>query len=279
MVRMFSKITSLCFAFALMTVSLVVVSAADATAPTGTAGSGGALTLNGEASVNEGDVVTYTLYLDEASDPVMGFEFRIFYDTEFLEYQKGSLRFEKFDVVIYNENVPGRIPMNCSQLNKLPDFSQKAQFVSADFKVLKGGASDITYFFTDLYGEDLEYLKNYKFTYDLTRGSEVIVSDKIPIVNTSQDVFDQYSGDFINHNDGMGDNYVDKSDSAHEELVEQNGTLVPYIREEYVVKDSGNDGKKSGDTPWFLIIGGIVFGAAVIGAVVFLVFKSKKEEN
>ena len=69
--------------------------------------------------------------------------------AEYLEYQKSSLKFEKFDVVIYNEEMEGKIPMNCSSLENKPSFAEKGQFVSASFKVKKAGNAGITYFSED----------------------------------------------------------------------------------------------------------------------------------
>jgi len=89
-----------------------------------------------------------TLYMSDAVESIVGFDLRLFYDYEKLEYQKSSLKFENFDVVIYNEEMQGKIPMNCSSLENKPSFEKKGQFVSASFKVKKAGEAKITYFFT-----------------------------------------------------------------------------------------------------------------------------------
>lgn len=273
-----TRITSLCFAITLLTLSAVTAFADEEQG----AGNSTELTINGDASANIGEVVTYTLYLADASDPVVGFELRLFYDSDVLEYQQGSLHFDKFDVVIYNEGIPGKIPMNCSQFNNPSDFSKKAQFVSASFKVLKPGATDITYYFTELYGENMSFLSTFTFSYDLLSGDKKLVDGKNPPVNQSADVVDRYSGDFPNYDDGMGDNYVSGNRSEqHEVLVEENGSLVPYVRS--LVREITTPAATADSAGWFqrnswiLFVGIGLAVAAVAVAVVFAVKKGKKE--
>ena len=105
------KLCSLCFAVSIIAISVSAVGAEQSNAAQNNTSAADQLTLNG-VNVDKGDLVTYTLYLSDVMDPVVGFELRLFYDETKLEYQKGSLHFDNFDVVIYNENIPGRIPMN-----------------------------------------------------------------------------------------------------------------------------------------------------------------------
>lgn len=275
-----TRFTSLCFAITLLTLSAVTASAEENNAESTTA-----LKINGDASANIGEVVTYSLYLADASDPIVGFELRLFYDSEYLEYQQGSLHFDKFDVVIYNEGIPGKIPMNCSQFNNPSDFSKKSQFVSASFKVLKPGNANITYFFTELYGDNMSFLSTFTFSYNLIAGDDkVLVKDKNPPVNQSADVVDRYAGDFPNYEDGMGDNYLSANRSEqHEVLVEENGTLVPYVKS-YVQEITSPTA--TGDSigwfqrnHWVLYAGIGLAVAAVVAAVIVAVKKGKSEDQ
>ena len=150
------KFSSLFFALALVFGSTAVVCAADTTSAETTAGAGtqaaeggSTLTINNAASVEVGKTVTYTLYLSEATESIVGFELRLFYDSDFLEYQKNTLKFDKFDVVFFNEDIKGKIPMNYTSLNNQPLFDKKGQFLTANFKVLNGGNANISYFFTE----------------------------------------------------------------------------------------------------------------------------------
>ena len=182
------------------------------------------------------------------------------------------------------------IPMNTSQLNNLPDFSKKAQFVSASFDVIGEGDVEISYFFTDLYGEDMQFLKNYTFTYDITRGSEGLIVNENPPVNKDRDIIDKYKGSFSNYADGMGKNYESASSGSgeHAVMVNDNGKLKPYVIEEYreVDKDSSQDsaGSSKSSSSQFdglflsLIIGGIVLVGVILTVILIIISNSKKEK-
>ena len=238
------KLCSLCFAVSIIAISVSAVGAEQSNAAQNNTSAADQLTLNG-VNVDKGDLVTYTLYLSDVVDPVVGFELRLFYDETKLEYQKGSLHFDNFDVVIYNENIPGRIPMNSSQFSNPPDFREKKQFLSAKFKVLDAGVCDITYFFTDLYGEDMSYLTGTNFTFDLTSGDRFLIQNEESPYNTDAAVAASYSGDYAN--DGV-----------------------------YEVTKGSNQGLASGARPVVFIIAAVVVVLAVVSAVFFVMMKSRK---
>ncbi len=258
------KITSVCFVLAMLLSSALTAFAESE--------EGESLTVNGKAVAEVGDVLTYSLYLSEATEPIVGFEMRLFYDSEHLEYEKSSLNFDNFDVVIYNEDIEGKIPMNCSSLTNTPDFSTKGQFLSADFKVLEGGEADITYFFTELYGENLDRLKSFRFTYDLIRDGEKLVSGAVPPVNTDEDTLENNQGDFINYEDGMGDDNT--PDKNHKRI----GSAVQKKVVE-VTRATDADTDNGGSNKLFFFIGVPLIILAVAGAIVFVVIRGKKERT
>ncbi len=284
------KFSSFCVALALLLCSFVTVYAEDSSAADSSgADASGAdssagdnpdiddskkLEINSDAEVSVGQTVTYDLYLSDADEEIMGFELRLFYDSDFLEYQQKSLNFEKFDFVIYNENIEGKIPMNFSSLSSLPSFKEKAQFLSASFKVKKEGNADITYFFTELYGENLEYLKKYKFTYDMTVDGEKIVDDAVPPVNEDENTLQNNQGDFINYEDGMGDeNTPNKSD--HKMV----GSIVNKSVVEVTRSVLSTEDEKGGfSSKWlFLLIGAPLIIGAVVAAIVIVNKRGKNE--
>ena len=57
------------------------------------------LTINGEGKVNVGDTVKFTLYLDETKEDIIGFELRLFYNSEYLKFDKKSLTSEKSSTI------------------------------------------------------------------------------------------------------------------------------------------------------------------------------------
>lgn len=234
------------------------------------------LVINEEASADVGDVVTYTLYLRDATEPIVGFDLRLFYDFEYLEYQKSSLKFEKFDVVIYNEEMEGKIPMNCSSLENKPSFAEKGQFVSASFKVKKAGNAGITYFFTDLYGDNLDYLKSYTFTYDLTAGDKALLKDATPPVNADEAAVQNNQGDFINYADGKGEENSPLKGDDHVSIGSAVIKKVVEVTREVDVA-SENQGGSIFNSTWFIVIVGLVVVVAVNAAVIIVSVRQKKE--
>jgi len=273
MKRIQLTLSSLCCALALLFCAVAPVMAEEQKTENN---NGEKLVINGEASAAVGDVVTYTLYMSDAVESIVGFDLRLFYDYEKLEYQKSSLKFENFDVVIYNEEMQGKIPMNCSSLENKPSFEKKGQFVSASFKVKKAGEAKITYFFTDLYGDNMDYLKQYTFTYDLTSGDKALLKDATPPVNDDEAVVESNQGDFINFVDGKGE---ENSPLKGEEHVRVGSAVVRRIVEvtrEVDVAQNSQGGGLFGST-WFVVIVGLLVVGAVIAAVIIVSVKRKQE--
>ncbi len=279
------KFSSLFFALALVIGSTAVVCAADTTSAETTAGAGtqaaeggSTLTINNAASVEVGKTVTYTLYLSEATESIVGFELRLFYDSDFLEYQKNTLKFDKFDVVFFNEDIKGKIPMNYTSLNNQPLFDKKGQFLTANFKVLNGGNANISYFFTELYGENMDYLKSFRFTYDLAVDGETILKDAVPVVNADDDTLQNNQGDFINYSDGMGEENSPQNESEHVRIGSGVKTQVIDVTrsndENGAKKTSGNNFVKY--IIIFAILGLVV---AAIAVAIVMVRKKNEEDN
>lgn len=304
MKRVGLQLSTLCFALAVLVASAIPVfasevkedskteSAKTTAAPSETGGEtaekkaangGSELTINGKAKAKVGDTVTYTLYLSETVKPVVGFDLCLFYDKDHLAYQPGSIKFDNFEPVIYNEELEGRIPMNYSSLTSNKMFSDKGQFVSVNFQVTDGGAADITYFVTEMYGEDFEaepYLKSYKFTYDLT-GCDVEVKNETPIVNQGTDTQRDYQGDFVNYADGMGEDNSPQSPEEHQRVGTAVVEKVIDVTQKGVAADvPGSDGKQGFfSSALFYILAGVLVIGAIVAAVVIVSVKGKKEEE
>lgn len=266
------KFTSLVFALTLILFSVNAAYADDGADEKNDNGS--VLTINDAAKVEVGKTVSYTLYLSDAVEPIEGFELRLFYDNDFLKYKKGTLKFEKFDVVFYNENIEGKIPMNYTSITNMPSFENKTQFVTADFDVVKEGSASISYFFTELYGENMEYLKSFKFTYDLSVDGKQILKDGVPVVNDDPDTLANNQGDFINYADGMGD---DNSPKTEEHVRVGSAVKTNVINVEK--NDSQSDNSSSSGNGIFRIIIILVFVLLVAGAIVFAVLTVRKNNK
>lgn len=235
------------------------------------------LVINSDAKVKVGDTVKFSLYLSDTTEDIIGFEMRLFYDNEYLEFDKDSITYEKFDGVIHNLNLENKIPISWTNISEPANFSQKALFVSADFKVLKGGETEISQFVTEMYGDDMTYLKSYKWTYDITVNNEPVVTDKTPVMNADEETLNRSQGSFINYVDGMGEENSPNQDN-HEVFGgtgPQAGTnVVSNVLDVTRYENAGGSG--SSDMTPIIIVAAIV---VVIGAIIAILIVKKKDDK
>ena len=260
MKNLFNKFFSLCLVLAVVLCTSATAFAAEEQ-----------LTINGEAKVNVGDTVKFSLYLDECTEEIIGFEMRLFYDSEYLEMDKDSVVYEKFDGVIHNTNLVGKFPLSWTNISQPADFSQKAVFLSADFKVLKAGEAEISYFVTDMYGDDMTYLKSYKWTYDITVNDEPVVSEKTPPVSRDEETLSKKQGSFINYEDGMGEE--NSPNGSNHKTVISTQVVTAY---QDVIQNNPN-GNTSGDGSMVYIIIGAAIAILVLAIVAILIVKKRDE--
>lgn len=259
MKRLISKIITLCLVLIIMLSSAITAFATE-----------DILTINGEAKVSVGDTVKFSLYLSECTEEIIGFEMRLFYDSEYLEMDKDSIVYEKFDGVIHNTNIPGKFPTSWTNISQPADFSKKALFLSADFKVLKAGDAEISYFVTDMYGDDMTYLKSYKWTYDITVNNEAVVTEKTPPISRDEQTLREKQGSFINYEDGMGEeNSPNKA--SHQAIISTE--VVTHYKD---VTQNNPSGGSSGSMV-YIIIGAAI--AIIVLAIVAIVIVKKRDES
>ncbi len=258
------KIISVCIALVvLMSVSVTAFAADDI------------LDINDGAKVNVGDRVKYTLYLGDTKEEIIGFELRLFYDKDYLELDKKSLEFDKFDGVIYNTDLDNMIPINWTNISNPADFSKKAMFLSLEFRVLKEGETDISQFVSEMYGDDMTYLKSYTWTYDISVNDETVVSDQVPIISEDEDTLKNRQGSFINYLDGKGEENTPDKDN-HPAVISYTQNVTDIVE---VTKNSSSGGN-SADSDFPLIP--VIIGAAVLVvvlAVVGVLIVKKRDDN
>lgn len=234
------------------------------------------LTINSDAKVNVGDKIRYTMYLADTKETIIGFQLSVFYDDEYLKLDKDSLSYEKFDGVVQNPNLENEIAVNWTNINSPADFSKKAKFMSMDFEVVKGGETDITQFVSEMYGDDMTYLKSYTWTYSITVNDEVVVSDKAPEINSDQSVADKYQGGIVNYIDGKGEENSPQQDDEHQSVLGERQTEIAVgtnVNENVV--DVTKDGS-SNQLTTILYIAAIV---VIVAAVVIILIIRKKGGN
>ena len=259
------KIISLCFVSVLMLsmMTSMTVFAAD-----------NELTVNSDAKVKVGDKIKYTLYLSDTKEDIIGFELRMFYDHNYLELDKDSMNYGKFDGVFHNLNIEDKIPINWTNISTPISFANKAEFLSMEFKVVKGGETEISQFVTEMYGDDMTYLKSYKWSYDITVNDKTIVKDQTPVISDDKQTLENNQGSFINYVDGMGEENTPNKDNHQAVVGSVPGT---QIATQYVDVTRYEDVTSNGSFNMMPIIV-IVAIVVIVGAIVAILIIKKRDD-
>lgn len=267
MKKRLTKFFSVCIALMLL---FTAISAAQVFA------AGDELIINSDATVNKGDKIKYTLYLSDTKEDIIGFELRMFYDHNYLELDKDSVSYGKFDGVVHNLNLEDKIPINWTNISTPMSFSKKAEFLSMEFTVLKGGNTEISQFVSEMYGDDMTYLKSYKWTYDITVNDKVVAEDKTPVISDDEETLEKNQGSFINYIDGMGEENTPNKDDHKAVIGSMPGTQIvtSYVDVTKYV-DADSDENSIGLTPVIIIIAVVV----VIGAIAAILIIKKVDEK
>lgn len=259
------KIISLCFVSLLMLsmMTSMTVFAAD-----------NELTVNSDAKVKVGDKIKYTLYLSDTKEDIIGFELRMFYDHNYLELDKDSMNYGKFDGVIHNLNIEDKIPINWTNISTPISFANKAEFLSMEFKVVKGGETEISQFVTEMYGDDMTYLKSYKWSYDITVNDKSIVKDQTPVISDDKQTLENNQGSFINYVDGMGEENTPNKDNHQAVVGSVPGTQIAtqYVDVTRYENVTSNDSFNM--MPIIVIVAIVV----IVGAIVAILIIKKRDD-
>lgn len=259
------KIISLCFASVLMLSFMTSITAFAADDE---------LTVNSNAKVKVGDKIKYTLYLSDTKEDIIGFELRMFYDHNYLELDKDSVNYGKFDGVIHNLNIEDKIPINWTNISTPVSFSNKAEFLSMEFKVVKGGETEISQFVSEMYGDDMTYLKSYKWTYDITVNDKSIVKDQTPIISDDQQTLEKNQGSFINYIDGMGEENTPNKDNHQAVVGSVPGTQIATQYVDVTIYENVSSDGSFNMMPIIVIVAVVV----VAGAIVAILIIKKRED-
>ncbi len=226
-----------------------------------------------------GDTVKYAVYMTDTKEEVIGVAMSFFYNDEYLKMDADSIKCESFNNSVGNPNLKNYYTFTWTDVQNPVKLNGDKALVSAEFKVTKGGKTDLSYFISDMYGDDMTYLKSYKITCKLWVNGEEVKKDVVPIVNDDTANKEKIQGDFVNYVDGMGeDNSPNKND--HKSVVvekkyistQQNTQVVDVTK---VVESS--TGNNSGSTTTIIIIVAIVVVLLAAGAIIFV--KKRDEKN
>lgn len=238
------------------------------------------LSINSESKVNVGDKIKYTLYMSDTTEDIIGFEMRIFYDDKYLKLDKESVEYDKFNGVIHNLDLKNRIATSWTDFMNPVGFSTKAPFISMEFEVLQAGDTEISQFVTDMYGDDMTFLKSYKWTYSIEVNGKDVSTDKTPLISEDADTLAQKQGSFINYLDGMGEeNTPNKEDhQAVTGVIPTTGVVSNIVENTRIVEVENNDGSMN-MTPLIIVVAAIIVIGAIVAIVIVKVLDDNKKKN
>ncbi len=225
-----------------------------------------------------GDTVKYAVYMTQTKEEVIGVQMSFFYDDAYLKMNADSVKCESFPNSVGNTALKNYYIFTWTDVQNPVTLNADKALVSAEFKVLKGGETDLSYFISDIYGDDMTYLKSYKITCKLWVNGEEVKKDVVPIVDEKNANENKLQGDFVNYVDGMGEENTPNKDDHKSVIVEkryittQEKTSVVDVTK--VVESSTNG---SGSTTTIIIIVAIVVVLLAAGAIIFV--KKKDEKN
>lgn len=202
MKKLLKSVSALLMIVMLLFASSVAVGAAD-----------DSLEIDGRISYNVGDTVSYTVYLADTTETVTGMELYIKYDPEYLQVAADSVDTPKLSNSVINAGYTDNlIYMNWLNVTKGVKFQSKAVLITADFKVLKAGSTNIEFWVEEMFSNDLTYLKTYTMTVEYSDNGKVIKDDVPPIIPSDPDFMSDKQGQFINYADGKGQQNTDVGD-------------------------------------------------------------------
>lgn len=243
----------------IMTVLIIAVSTVSAFAK-------GTLTLDEKAKAKVGDTITYTLKLGDCKDKLEGIQMYIIYDKSMLEIDASSLRFPELKGAVSNPNYKKGIAFNWTSVTNLVSFEKTKTLMTVNFKVKQAVSTNITYFISEMYGEDMTYFKSFTLTDDISVNGEKVVKDATPVLCRNTEITNTYQGGFPNYVDGKGE----ENGSGKDHVQVTGVTTKPLLGSDDseavdVTKDGGNS------TATTLVILGITL--AVIAIIVLVILR------
>ena len=143
-----------------------------------------------------------------------------------------------------------------------------------EFKVVKGGETEISQFVTEMYGDDMTYLKSYKWSYDITVNDKTIVKDQTPVISDDKQTLEKNQGSFINYVDGMGQENTPNKDNHQAVVGSVQGT---QIATQYVDVTRYENVTSNGSFNMMPIIV-IVAIVVIVGAIVAILIIKKRDD-
>ena len=230
------------------------------------------LNVNSAITLNKGDTLTFNINLSECDRKIVGLQMYLNYDNSKLKYVDNSLKFEKFDGVVFNAELENQIAILWTNVMEEVDFSKQASFLSVQFEVIGTGETSISQYVSHMYDIDMVTLSNYNFTYDYSAGDENSVTGKQAVITTDENFLNTHTGSFVNYDDGMGDNSPNKD--THKEI--KGSEIVTKVIEATHYEVVNGNGSSGGSGTTVLII---VAAAVIVLAIIAVVIVKKRDDS
>lgn len=233
------------------------------------------LNVNSAITVEKGDKLTFTINLADCDKKIVGLQMYLNYDNSKLKYVDGSLKFDKFDGVVYNAKLDNQIAITWTNVMEEVDFSKQGSFLSVQFEVVGTGETSISQYIAHMYDMDMVTLSNYKFTYDYSTENGDSKTDQQAVITTDEEFLNTHTGSFVNYDDGMGDNSPNKD--THKEIKGSEIVTKVVSATRYEVVNSKDNKASSGGSGTPVLI--IVVVAVVVLAIIAVIIVKKKDDS
>lgn len=234
------------------------------------------LNVNSAITVEKGDKLTFTINLADCDKKIVGLQMYLNYDSSKLKYVDGSLKFDKFDGVVYNAKLDNQIAITWTNVMEEVDFTKQSPFLSAQFEVVDTGETSISQYISHMYDIDMVTLSDYTFTYDYSTENGASETEQPAVITTDENFLNTHTGSFKNYDDGMGDNSTNKD--SHKEIKGSEIVTKVIQATHYEVVNGENpssNGSNGGSSTTILIIVGVV---VVVLAIIAVIIVKKKDD-
>ena len=246
---------------------------------------------NNSIRAKVGDIIKYSICMSDVTEDVLGVKINGFYDSEYLSIVQNSFTTDAFSNYDTSTGTNNCYTLQWTDVQNLAKIDPNTPLFTIEFKVEKNGETDLSYFITDMYGEDMTYLKSYTITCNVSVNGNEEEKNLTPIVNPDCVNDSSFQGSFINYIDGMGENNTtNKSNHQIAKTVEENTSNTTSVissdnkssiaetQFKHVTKVTGNMLGSGGDYTYAnIIVAGTII--LLIMAIIIVILKIRPHKT
>ena len=181
---------------------------------------------NNSIRAKVGDIIKYSICMSDVTEDVLGVKINGFYDSEYLSIVQNSFTTDAFSNYDTSTGTNNCYTLQWTDVQNLAKIDPNTPLFTIEFKVEKNGETDLSYFITDMYGEDMTYLKSYTITCNVSVNGNEEEKNLTPIVNPDCVNDSSFQGSFMNYIDGMGDNKSSIAETQFKHVTKVTGNML-----------------------------------------------------